>query len=66
MSPWGTDRITLIGTRELAELRKLNAELLHMLIRAEPWIGGEIGFGSRGLADDVASLIAKARGEARK
>lgn len=31
MSVWGTDKITLIGTRELKELRELNAELLGIL-----------------------------------
>lgn len=31
MSVWGTDKITLIGTRELKELRELNAELLEVL-----------------------------------
>lgn len=32
MSIWGTDKITLIGTQELKELRELNAELLAALI----------------------------------
>lgn len=64
MSVWGTDKITLIGTRELKELRELNAELLAALEETitHKVLGQNLIEPPEGFMAKLRELIAKAEG----